>query len=292
MKRNPEKLNVAKELGKLYLKAREYDKAEPIFKKANLLDPDSPALEKFLTHISFMRDSGAYINEEFLKKYEGDYEVEYRKISLRVIADAPILYMNILNQQDYPFFPTNSHSFFAEMEQLTLKFKNDIKQNAKQMYLSEKGSEFILCFKEDASIKKAHALLTEKKYEEALPLYQAAQVSFPDHYYLKNYIRHLQFMTEKQDKWNESFRKAYVGTYSINEKKIQGTVTEKNNNLYLQQANFPGALEPSVILPMSDTEFMVPSSLASSIVFNKKAKKVTDISLIIGKRNVGTLIKE
>lgn len=292
MKKNPEKLSVALQLGKLYLKAHEYEKAEPLFQKASMLDPEKPYWEQFLSHINFMKDSASYMTKEYLNRFVGDYEVEFRKLSIGIETDAPLIELSIMNQPSFAFFPVNSQTFFSELQELTIKFDKDLEKEAERMFLSEKGSPFLLCFKEDESIKEAHGLLAEEKYEEALILYEAASDTYTDHYYLKNYIRHIKYMIKHGKKWTDEERAAFVGTYTAKERQIIGTMTEKEGKLYLHQTNFPGTIEPSIILPMSKDEFMIPNSLISSIRFKKKGKKVVNISLFIGEQKRGTLVKD
>lgn len=292
MKKNPEKLSVALQLGKLYLKAKNYEKAEPLFQRASMLDPEKPYWDQFLKHINFMKDSASYMTAESLQRFVGDYEVEFRKLSIGIETDAPFMKLSIMNQPSFAFFPVNSHTFFSEIQELTIKFDKDLEKEAERMFLSERGSNFLLCFKENEAIKEAHGLLADEKYEEALILYEAASETFADHYYLKNYIRHIKYMLKNGKKWTDEARSAFLGTYSAKEGQIIGTMTEKEGKLYLHQVNFPGTIEPSIILPMDKNEFMLPNSLISNIRVKKKGKKVVNITLLIGKQERGTLIKD
>ena len=292
VKAHPEKLDAVKQLGKLYLKAGDYEKAKPLFEKANLLDPESPYWSQFLDHIAFMEDSASYMNADYLNKLLGDYEVEFRKLAIRIEADPPMLKMNILNQPDYPLFPSSRNLFFTETQELEIKFPTELEDEAEFLWLKEKNSGYLRCFKEDENIQEAHKLLADKNYAEALVKYKAATETHPEHYYLKNYIRHIEFMQEKGEKWNADFRKSFLGTYTAKKMKITGTMTEKEGELYFQLPNFPGTIESSVILPMSETKFMLPSSLISSLDFKKRGKKVKSIALMIGDQKRGTLIKD
>lgn len=292
VKNNPEKLDAIKQLGKLYLKAGEYAKAKPLFEKATLLDPESPYWDRFLDHITFMEDSASFMTEAYLHKLLGDYEVEFRKLSIGIEADAPLLKMNILNQPDYPLFPSSRNLFFTETQELEIKFPTELEDEAEFLWLKEKSSGYLRCFKEDENIQEAHKLLADKNYEEALSKYKAATETHPEHYYIKNYIRHIEFMQEKGDKWNEDFRERFLGTYTTKKMKITGTLTEKDGELFFQMPNFPGTIEASVILPMSETEFMLPSSLISSLDFKKRGKKIKSIDLMIGDQKRGTLEKD
>ncbi|MEL6250673.1 MAG: adenylate/guanylate cyclase domain-containing protein, partial [Bacteroidota bacterium] len=273
IQRNPEKLTVIKELGKHYLHAKEYEKAEGIFKKADILEPESPYWSKFLDHITFMKDSADFLTEEILKNYVGEYEVEFRKLSLEIGTNAPLLTFRVLNQQDFPLYPTSTNIFFASIQDLGIKFKKNLESEAEQLYLKEGQSGFMRCFKEDEMIKTAHKLLAEKKYEEAKEKYTDAKEAHPDHYYLDNFLKHIEFMLKKDDKWDKNMQAKYIGDYSAQEGKIKGSITQKEDGLYLLQPNFPATIEPAIILPMSEEKFMLPTSMASSIVFKKRGKK-------------------
>ncbi|MEM6802488.1 MAG: adenylate/guanylate cyclase domain-containing protein [Bacteroidota bacterium] len=292
VKANPEKLEGIKQLGKLYLKAGEYGKAKPLFEKATLLDPESPYWDRFLDHISFMEDSASFMTEAYLSKLLGDYEVEFRKLSIGIEADPPFLKMNILNQPDYPLFPTSRNLFFTETQELEIKYPTELEDEAEFLWLKENTSGYLRCFKEDENIQEAHKLLADKNYTEALSKYKAATETHPEHYYLKNYIQHIEFMQKKGDKWNEDFRERFLGTYTSKNTQVKGTLTEKEGELYFQLPNFPGTMEASVILPMSETEFMLPSSLISVFDFKKRGKKIKSISLILGGQKRGTLVKD
>ncbi|MDW3645715.1 MAG: adenylate/guanylate cyclase domain-containing protein [Bacteroidia bacterium] len=292
IKKNPEKLTVIKELGKHYLKAEAYEKAENLFKKADILEPESPYWSRFLDHIIFMKDSASYLTEDFLQKYMGEYEVEFRKLSLEIEVDAPILALRVQNQQDFPLYPISTNSYFASIQDLEIKFKKVLESEAEKLYLKEGQNGYMRCFKEDELIKGAHKLLAEKKYEEAKTKYTEAKASHPDHYYLDNFLMHIEFMLKKGDKWDKDMQAKYLGNYSNKDGNIKGSITQREDGIYLKQVNFPGTIEPAIILPMSEEKFMLPTSLASSIIFKKRGKKIKDLSLMIFDQKRGTLDKE
>jgi hypothetical protein len=127
-----------------------------------------------------------------------------------------------------------------------------------------------IAWKEDSLILEAMSLLNEGNKTEALYAFRKAYTSNPDHYYLENFIRHLEFIQSDEYGRAAPVLDTYIGKYG------GWTIFRKNNNFCFKNIN--GYIYK--LLPLSLDKFMMPSFYNRQIQIIRKNNSVEGIKVI------------
>jgi hypothetical protein len=136
--------------------------------------------------------------------------------------------------------------------------------------ISEQNKNITEQWKEDSLILKAKELLDLGKTAEALPSFQRAYDQNPEHYYLANFIRHLEFIQSQEYEKLKPVFDMYLGEYE-NEKLYR----EKDKIYYKDQY-----YDLYELLPLSETEFMCPSLYNTMINVVKEKNSIRGLKFI------------
>ena len=129
-------------------------------------------------------------------------------------------------------------------------------------------------WKQDSLILNAEKLLASGKHSGALIAFREAYAFHPEHYYLGNYIKHLEFyLSPEYDNYLPIFD-SYVGDYPGPEGDLW--IIKENGRYYYKNSFF----RQYEILPLAGDLFMVPDSYLRTLQFITENKSVTGFKLI------------
>ena len=138
-----------------------------------------------------------------------------------------------------------------------------------QWSLSNRGLNYTWWI-EDSLILRAKDLLAEGLSQQALTAFTKAFEENPEHYYLANYIQHLQLFTSPKYDTLQSFFKAYEGSY--------GDVRFEIQHDHFYYRDHRGVIYE--LLPLSEDTFMVPSIYMLKIHIVKDSGEVSGIKCL------------
>jgi hypothetical protein len=127
-----------------------------------------------------------------------------------------------------------------------------------------------VAWKEDSLIIEARSQLNEGDKTGALYAFRKAYASNPDHYYLADFIRHLEFIQSEDYERTMPVLDTYIGKYS------DRTIFRKDNNLYYK--NYNGYIYK--LLPVSQYKFMMPSFYNRKVQIIRKNNSIEGIKVI------------
>jgi hypothetical protein len=218
-------------------------------------------------NISFSQNN--QVNSEFLKPFTGYYRFEDGEMNISFYEHNNHLMGQAKNQ--YPVFnyPVSETKFVSINGTAAFTFvKNDQGKFIKTT-LYQFGSS-INAWKEDSLIFEAMSLLNEGNKTEALYTFREAYTINPDHYYLKNFIRHLEFVQSQEYGRAAPVLDTYIGKYGVR------TIFRKNNDFYYKNNN--GYIYK--MLPLSQDKFMMPSFYNRQVQIIKKNNSVEGLKVI------------
>jgi len=247
---NPENTDALLILGQLYLHSNDLDAAERTFQKAILLSPeDEEHWSKILEHINYARIKP--VSSEFLAKfaskrrYEWNSEIpHYKFIHNNHLIDKPA------HQSGHFRYPI-SDSVFTNLIGTSYKtFHKDNQNKISKILHHQFNLEYVaIDWIEDSLISKALNSLDNKAPPEALTHFRKAYEQNPEHYYLANYIQHLEFIKGQSHEAIASTFEPVPGQYG-------------SEKLYIQNGQYFYESETGYIrklLPLNDYQFMVPN---------------------------------
>jgi tetratricopeptide (TPR) repeat protein len=254
---NPENVEALLLKGEAFLHIKDLEAAEATYRKAILIKPEyEHHWSELLDHIDYIRSQAD--NREFLKFFANSCECEDSEFSSRRYIIQNQLYQKATNQSGgfvYPVSDTVLMAAFTFGPQLSF-FKVTFYQNSKRKAVRLLAEQWIgsdchswWSWIEDSFILSAKDHLAEKRTREALDAFRKAYDQNPDHYYLANYIQHLEFITNPGYESSKSVFDGYVGSY--------GDLKFQVERHRLYHTNRQGLIFE--LLPLSENKFMVPS---------------------------------
>jgi len=269
LKNAPEKIDAFLIKGQLLLQKKEFDNARMCYEKAILLQPENEKYwSKILDHISYLQNNTAV--KESYESFTGVYSFEDGEMTMTSFILNNHIVFKAKNQAaaiNYAISDTHFTTFDG-INDLTF-VKNDQGKIIKAFYHREEMLNGIL-WKEDSLICKAFNLLNQNAKADALPAFIEAYAHNPDHYYLENFIRHLEFIQSEEYERIKSAFDTYNGKYG------DMIVFKKNDNLYYK--NYNGYIYR--LLPVSQDKFMMPSFYNRQVQIIRKNNSVEGIKMI------------
>jgi tetratricopeptide (TPR) repeat protein len=234
-------------MGDIYLHKNDPDAAEKIYQKAILVQPENEkSWSKMFNHIAYSRNNK--VTDEFLKQFIGDYRFETGEMTLTIFTHNNYLIIKAKNQFPGFGYPVSDSMIISINGTAAFKFVRDNLDNISKAVLYQNNLSRIV-WKEDSLILKATILLNEKNNAKALPAFREAYVRHPDHYYLSDYIRHLEFIQSEVYERNKAVLESCVGKYG------DMTIFKKNDLFYYEDQQ--GCIYR--LLPLSEDQFISPS---------------------------------
>jgi len=250
LRQNPENTVALLQLGELHLHENDIEAAEKTFQKAILLSPDNAEpWSKMLEYTNYALRKP--LSNGFLEEFACRFRFErLSNVPHQIFIHNKQLYDKPAHQPGGFRYPI-SDSVFISRDGLSLKtFHRDHRDKFSKVLHRQFNLNFVaIDWIEDSSIFNALHLLENGSCSEALTQFQAAYEHNPEHYYLANFIQHLEYIKEQYNDMIASNFEPILGQY--------GTVS-----LYLQNGQYYYETESGYIhklLPINAYQFMVPN---------------------------------
>ena len=243
--------------GEACLHIKDLEAAEATYRKAILIKPEyENHWSELLDHIEYIRSQAD--NREFLKFFTNSDKCEGNEFGTGRFIIQNQLYDKPTNQRGDFWYPVSdtvciaAFTFGPKLSFCKKTFYRSSNRKAVRVFGEQWiGSDYQSWWDwiEDSFILSAKDLLAKNRTLEALDAFREAYDQNPDHYYLANYIQHLEFITNPEYESSKSVFDGYVGSYG--DLKLQ---IEKHR---LYHTNWQGLIFE--LLPLSENKFMVPS---------------------------------
>jgi tetratricopeptide (TPR) repeat protein len=268
LKTNSENVEALLLMGEIYLHKNDPETAKKMYQKAILIKPENEKdWSNMFDYISFSQNTR--VNSEFLMPFTGYYRFENVEMTISFYEHNNHLVAQAKNQ--YPIFnyPVSEAKFISINGTAAFTFVKNDQGKVIKTITDQHGSSSI-AWKEDSLILEAMRLLDEGNNAEALYAFRKAHANNPDHYYLENFIRHLEFIQSEEYERIKSAFDTYNGKYG------DMIVFKKNDNLYYK--NYNGYIYR--LLPVSQDKFMMPSFYNRQVQIIRKNNSVEGIKVI------------
>ncbi len=268
LKANSENAEALLLMGEIYLHKNDPETAKRMYQKAILIQPENEKdWSKMFDYISFSQNNP--VNSEFLKPFTGYYRFEDGEMNISFYEHNNHLVAQAKNQ--YPAFnyPVSDTKFISLNGTAAFTFVKNDQGKVIKTTLDQYGTHTI-AWKEDSLILQAMSLLNEGNSTKALYAFRKAYASNPDHYYLENFIRHLEFIQSEEYGRGMPVLDTYIGKYGGR------TIFRKNDNFYYK--NYNGYIYK--LLPLSQDRFMMPSFYNRQIQIIRKNNSVEGMKVI------------
>lgn len=279
LKENPENVEALLRMGEACLHVKDLDAAEEAFKRAIILMPEQENhWSKLLDAISFARNHE--INEKFLKPYVNNIRHEYTGMTskIRIVHDqlsykadnqSGVIFLYLLS--DTVFVSAWKEGYFFDF----VKGRWVFSRNGKAIRLMGEQwhgpvhyyQSFLI---EDSLILHAKDLLAAGQITQALDTFREAYSQNPEHYYLANYIQHLEFILSPDYETVTSVFNSYFGYFD-------------NLRFYKEDGRFYYTNYEGLtfeLLPLSQDRFMTPSKYDLQIQIVKDQEIVNGLKLL------------
>jgi len=267
LKANSENVDALLLMGEMYLHKNDPETAKKMYQKAILIQPENEkSWSNMFDYISFSQKT--LVNSEFLKPFTGFYRFEEGEMTISFYEHNNHLVAQAKNQ--YPAFnyPVSDTKFISLNG--TASFTFDKNDQGKVIKTTMDQFDSSIAWKEDSLILEAMSLLNEGNKTEALYAFRKANSSNPDHYYLENFIRHLDFIQSEEYERTKPVFDTYKGKYG------DMLVFKKNDNFYYK--NYNGYIYR--LLPVSQDKFIMPSFYNRQIQIIRKNNLVEGLKVI------------
>ncbi len=268
LKDNPENVNAFLQMGEIYLHNNDLEAAEKTYQKAILIQPeDGKYWSRIFDYITYSRNNP--IKSEFLESFTGNYRFEVNEMNVSLFIHNNYLMVKAKNQESYLCYPVSDTQFiFINGFQTFTFLRNNQGGVIKAIYKNDDFPSII--WKEDSLILEAMNSLNKDNKTEALNAFRKAYTHNPDHYYLANFIQHLEFIQSQEYERIKPVFETYVDKYGdIKVFKRKDLLYYENKGGYFYK-----------ILPMSEDRFMIPSSYNRQIQIIKKNNSIEGLKVI------------
>lgn len=271
LRENPENTDALLQLGELYLHDNDIQAAEKAYQKAILLSPENEERwSKILEHINYVRIKP--ISIEFLRQFECIHRFE----RLSNVPHEKFIFNNHLYgksaHQSGAFRYPISDSVFISRNGTSLKtFHRDHRNKNSKIIHHQYNLDFVaIDWIEDSLIFNALHLLEHGTGSEALIQFRAAYEQNPEHYYLANFIQHLEFIDGQSIEDLVSTFEPLLDQY--------GTVRVYMQNGQYYYENEEGYIHK--LLPLNAYQFMVPNRYHEILQIEVKDNSVSGLKFI------------
>jgi tetratricopeptide (TPR) repeat protein/TolB-like protein len=267
LKANSENVDALLLMGQMYLHKNDPENAKRMFQKAILIQPENEKdWSKMFDNISFSQNNP--VNSEFLKPFTGYYRFEKGEMTVSFYEHKNHLVAQAKNQLPIFNYPVSETKFIALNGTAAFTFVKNDQGKVIKTTLDQFGSSIV--WKEDSLILEAMSLLNAGNKTEALYTFREAYASNPDHYYLADFIKHLEFIQNEKYERTMPVLDTYIGKYG------DRAIFKKNDNFYYK--NYNGYIYK--LLPLSQDKFMMPSFFDRQVQIMKKNNSVEGLKVI------------
>jgi tetratricopeptide (TPR) repeat protein len=259
------------------LRDGDYEMARKYFESAIMCQPEKEELwSKMFNVIRFTQEQS--MTTEQLEKYTGVFRSEEGIMESEKFICQNYLFSKATNQTCNPLYfssDTTAHNMWFDIDQTFVM--DDQGEIIKIRYEYEPSGRQSTWWKQDSLIQWALKLSEQGKNEEVIQAFRDAYRHNPDHYYLADYIQHLEFAHNMDYGSFKDNIVGFCGTY------------DSNRVIDLIDGDLAYVL-PSIgrewkLLPLSESEFMIPSSFSWKIRFTQTGSQITGFYFIRKDRN-------
>jgi len=264
LKNSPESVEALLLMVQLHLQKKEFEEADKCYQKAVFIKPELEEIWAWIPeHISFARRQK--INTEFLEQFTGNYRSEDTEMYINYF---------LIKEWGIYLYPVSESDFKIASLKFLSSFKLTFIRNSRNTITKvlEQYPEGIdiISWKEDSLISKAMTLMNGNDKKAALGAFRDAWSKNPDHYYLQNFIQHLEFIQGMEYERMKIKSGIFEGKYR------SFTISVRNDDLYCTDS-----LGVSFkLLPLSDSSFMTPSIYSKTFRIISRNDKITGIEIL------------
>jgi tetratricopeptide (TPR) repeat protein len=255
-------------MGEIYVHNNDLEAAEKMYQKAILIQPEhEKSWSRIFDHITYSRKNP--IKSEFLEQFAGNYRFENGEMIIDFFIHNNYLIGKAKNQEPVFCYPVSDSQFTGLNGNVTFTFVKNNQHEVIKTIINQNGQTGII-WKEDSLILKAMNLLNEENKAEALLAFREAFAHNPEHYYLANFIQHLEFIKSEEYVRIIPVIETYIGKYG------NMIIFKEKNNLYYKGYN--GYMYK--LLPLSEEQFMIPSFYDREIQIIKNKNSIEGLRVI------------
>jgi hypothetical protein len=130
------------------------------------------------------------------------------------------------------------------------------------------STQRILFWKLNETLEKAQIAFENKDYDKAMVLYKKAKAENPNHVFIDNILKHLDFKAQNDSLSTQELFKKHEGIYGPRKFWVE------NNKFYYKRQEENVNLPKVELLPINDTLFMDMTRLGTLMVFTKEDDKL------------------
>lgn len=267
-------------LGDIYLSLGNLKKAEEIFTKASLLEPDNNTIHSILRHIKYLAENGKK-DLRYLNQFIGEFRHGSSQYEEEIIVKNGKLFKKDFKRGLSQLYPINDSTFvfirlfnrYQRLAVCTFSKNNDGKYYKYQFRYDNSVSSpgfYPLLYSINQEIRNAENLLLENQDKAALDSYEIALKNNPGHHFLNEFINHLKF--KKTNAYNLLY--AELNGFSLNYNNQR--ITCEDGQLFFWQI---GNGLKFKMLPISSEEFIIQEKWLAKIKLIKDDGKITGFEL-------------
>jgi len=266
---NPENVDALLLMGELYLHKNDLKSAERTYQKAILIQPENEKYwSRILDHIAYIRNNS--IKQTNLNTFTGNFQLEtYGEGNCTFIIYNNYLVGKAKNQESFFNYPVSDTQLVYYNGLQTFTFLRNKQGEVINAIYRDEDSPALIVWKEDSLILEAKNLLNNNK-SEALAKFREAYTHNPEHYYLANFIHHLEFIQSNEYKRIKPVLEICLGEYG------NMAIFKKNDMFYYK--NTAGFIYK--LLPLSQDQFMIPSFYNRQVQIIKKNNSITGLKFL------------
>jgi len=242
-------------------------------KKAILFQPeDEKYWSKILDHIVYARNNPVGI--DFLVPFTGNFTFENGLLTIPHFIHNDHLMFKAKNQYPFYMYPVSDSQFVSYQGFYTGTFLSDDQNIIVKIIWKQRNyaadTLFSVLWKEDSLITKAMDLLHDDNQTDALPVFREAYDQNPEHHYLANFIKHLEFIQSQEYEKLKPILESYVGKYGAQ------TIFNENGHFFIiNQAGIKWKLRP-----LSEYFFMYGDCYFRQIQIVEEHDSVTGLKFV------------
>ena len=275
MRLNPFNDNIFPMLLRPQILKGDYDSAQATLDKIHLYFPNNTNENKvFDTALEYLKKNKGNLPD--VSFFEGEYRGQHSEIITSFWAEDERLLCYFSNQIIVPLLIGGPKKLVrGEVNQETIEIDFVLNEEGKPYLIQTEQnngdySRTNWLWKLDDFIKKAEEFLLEGKYIEAERAYKAAIEKNPKHFYLKDALKHIQYVKNIDSLRLKKQYEQVLGTYSIEENELKRNFWLKNGRLYYKREGLPS----KELLPISETRYMNMSEPQFNYEFEYKNGEV------------------
>jgi len=247
----PRNIYILEILAEAYMLQQEYDAAQETLERIILINPEvEQTLSKTLDAIAWLKQNP--VNKEELLRMEGKYRSQDNETLMNYQLLNNFIFSKSKNQVGVYVYPAGKEllligrSTLSQEKRFLVNERGDIYAVKRTETVLGKYTADYYYWKQDALIWRAEELLRKRDYAQALPAYEAAIARHPEHFYLYEAKKHIEYMQSKTEEEIMQLYLRYVGDYG------EVRIWIEDGQLFYKR---PGVAR-RIFRPVSDHEFM------------------------------------